>query len=716
MSSVLAALVPWLVPLVLGAPLPPAPSSEAASEAIADRADDEATDRAVDDEITVTASGLETPLGETPSAVTTLGEEALDASGAVALDDTLRRVPGFTLFRRSGSRSANPTTQGASLRGIGGSAASRALVLADGVPLNDPFGGWVSWGRVPRAAIERVEVLRGGASDLYGSAALAGVVHVLRRDPAEPAVEVEASAGELGTESASAWASGRSGRWAGAVAADVLATDGYIPVARDERGTVDAPAGVEYAAVEATAAWEAEPGTRGALGADRVFLRGSWYDEDRTNGTALETNATRIGRLTLGADGAAAGGTYTLRLWAGDQDFHQIFSAVAADRNDERKVREQDVPSETVGGRLRFVRSLETHTLVSGVDVRRVEGVSDETVFLPSGELPLASGGEQLLAGLFVEDLVRISGRLSGQLALRYDRWSNREGFRRAGGGDPERFPNRTEEAWSPRLALHFRATEDWSLTGSAYRSFRAPTLNELYRGFRVGDVVTDPNEELSAERLTGAELGAIWTPGEREPNAEPGSDRWRVRGTLFWMELEDAVANVTRETTPELILRQRQNLGRVRSRGVEIEASGSLGGTLTLDAAYLWADSEVARFPADPTLEGRRTPQVPEHQASLRLGWTAPFGLRVALQGRWAGDAYDDDRNRFPLGELTVVDLRIARPIALPGTAPGGDRLELFLAAENLLDDEYTVGRTPVTTVGSPRLALIGLRYRLGR
>lgn len=712
MSSVLAALVPWLVPLVLGATLPPTPPSEAPSEALAEKTDDEATGGAVDDEITVTASGLETPLGETPSAVTTLGEETLDASGAVALDDTLRQVPGFTLFRRSGSRAANPTTQGASLRGIGGSAASRALVLADGVPLNDPFGGWVYWGRVPRAAIERVEVLRGGASDLYGSAALAGVVHVLRRDPTEPALEVEASAGELDTQSATAWASGRHGRWAGAVAADGLSTGGYVPVARDERGAVDAPAGVEHAAVEATAAWQAGPDGPSPLGADRIFLRGSWYDEDRTNGTELETNDTRIGRWTVGADGAAAGGRYTVRLWAGDQDFHQIFSAVAAGRDTERKVREQHVPSETVGGRLRFVRSLETHTLVSGLDLRRVEGVSDETVFLPFGELPLASGGEQLLAGLFVEDLVRISERLSAQLALRYDRWSNEEGFRRAGDGRPERFPDRTEEAWSPRLALHLRATEDWSLTGSAYRSFRAPTLNELYRGFRVGDVVTDPNEDLTAERLTGAELGAVWTPGDRESSA----GGWRVRGTLFWMELEDAIANVTLGTTPELILRQRQNLGRTLSRGVELEASGRFGSSWRVDAGYLWADSEVTHFPADPTLEGRRTPQVPEHQASLRLAWTAPSDLRVALQGRWAGDAYDDDRNRFPLGEQTVVDLRIARPIDLPGTDPGGDRLKIFVAAENLLDDEYTVGRTPVTTVGSPRLARIGLRYRLGR
>lgn len=665
------------------------------------------------DEITVTASGLETALAESPTAVTVLGGAALRASAAVALDDTLRQVPGFTLFRRSGSRSANPTTQGASLRGIGGSAASRALVLADGVPLNDPFGGWVTWGRVPRLSLARVEVVRGGASDLYGSSALVGVIHLLRREPSDRALEVETSAGGQGTGEASAWGSiGRGaggGRWAGAVAADLLTTDGFIPVAPAERGVVDTPAGVEHRVFEGSLTWRAVPGEAGPGGTERIVLRGSWFDEDRANGTDLQANDTESARLTLGADGRAADGAYSLRLWAGDQDFHQTFSAVSFDRESERKVREQTVPSEEAGLTARFVRELDagddpaerSHVLVTGLDLRRVEGRSKETLFFPSGGTrPLATGGEQLLGGLYVEDLVRLSARLSAQLALRYDRWSNRRGFRRPGsaGSAAERFGARSEEAWSPRLALRFQPSGTWSLAASAYRSFRAPTLNELYRGFRVGNVVTDPNETLTAERLTGVEVGAVWTP-------EP---RWRLRGTLFRMELEDTIANVTVAITPELILRQRQNLGRSRSRGIELEASGRLGNSLTLDAGYLWTRSEVTDFPADPTLEGRRTPQVPEHQASLRLGWRAPGDLSVRLQARWADSAFDDDRNLFPLGSLTVVDVRIGRPI--------GRRLEAFLAAENLLDDDYVIGRTPVTTIGSPRLARIGVRYRLGR
>ena len=134
------------------------------------------------DAVTVTAARGDAQL-ETPAATSVVGSAAVLTSAAGALDDLLRYTPGFSLFRRSSSRIANPTTQGVTLRGVSGSGASRTLVLADGVPLNDPFGSWVYWNRVPQAAIDRVEVLRGDAGDLYGAEALGGVVQLLTFQP-----------------------------------------------------------------------------------------------------------------------------------------------------------------------------------------------------------------------------------------------------------------------------------------------------------------------------------------------------------------------------------------------------------------------------------------------------------------------------------------------------------------------------------------------------
>src|SRR5690242_13839088 len=157
--------------------------------------------------ITVTATRTETRVADTPASVVVLSREALQASAAPTLDDALRQVAGFTLFRRTGSRVANPTAQGVSLRGVGASGASRALVLEDGIPLNDPFGGWVYWDRVPREAVGRLEVVRGGVSDLYGSQAMGGVINVLTRKATTSEFSLDTSYGNENTPTGSFWSS-----------------------------------------------------------------------------------------------------------------------------------------------------------------------------------------------------------------------------------------------------------------------------------------------------------------------------------------------------------------------------------------------------------------------------------------------------------------------------------------------------------------------------
>lgn len=672
-----------LVLLLLAAAPPPVPPDSEAS-------DPEGPAAALADEIVVTATGIEGRLGETAAAVTVLDAGELSASPAVTLDEALRQVPGFTLFRRSGSRTSNPTTHGVSLRGIGGSGAGRALVLADGVPLDDPFGGWVPWGLVPSAAVERIEVLRGGASDLYGSAALAGVVQLLRRDPAAGGLVADLSAGGQGTAAGSLWVPARSGRWAGALALQGFTSEGHVQVAPAERGPVDTAAGGSHGSLEATL--ERLPDAEGA--GPRLLLRAGVFDEDRDNGTPLQVNSRRIHHASLGADRALGRGTVTARAWGAEQEFHQAFSAVTEDRAGERLVREQRVPAERIGGSVRWVGSParlgERHALVVGVEAERSEGVSAERVLLADGVLDLAAGGLQEEVALQLEELFTAAPDLSLAAGVRYDRWRNRP-------GEPAGGAARSETALSPRLALRWQPRPAWGATAAGYRSFRAPTLNELYRGFRVGDVVTEPNPALEAERLTGAEAGVVWTP-------ERGPADLRLRANLFWMRLDDPVANVTLSAAPGSILRQRRNLGRTRSRGLELEAEARLGRSWRLSGGYLFADAEVERFPAEPALEGLRVAQVPEHQGSLQL---RRRGRRAdaALHARWSGRQLDDDRNLLPLEELFVVDLRTGWRL--------GPELELYLAAENLLDEEYTVGRTPTRTIGSPRLLRLGVRWQ---
>src|SRR4051812_6326643 len=121
---------------------------------------------------------------EAPALISVLDQTEIREQPGINIDDRLRAIPGFTLFRRTSSIAANPTTQGVSLRGLGSSGASRSLVLWDGIPVNDPFGGWVYWTRIAPDELERVELSRGAATSVFGDRAMSGAISLFSR-PAE---------------------------------------------------------------------------------------------------------------------------------------------------------------------------------------------------------------------------------------------------------------------------------------------------------------------------------------------------------------------------------------------------------------------------------------------------------------------------------------------------------------------------------------------------
>ncbi|HXU08831.1 MAG TPA: TonB-dependent receptor, partial [Blastocatellia bacterium] len=511
------------------------------------------------EQMTITAARTETRLADTAASVAVLSTEDLSTTAALTIDDALRQIPGFSLFRRSGSRTANPTSQGVSLRGVGASGASRAVVLADGIPINDPFGGWVYWGRVPRESLDRIEVVQGGASSLYGTDALGGVINLIPRDTRESALSFEASYGNEQTPNVSLFAGGKLFQWAAQLSAEAFHTDGYILVDETQRGRVDTLAGAEHTAIDLTL--ERLISDRG-----RIFVRGSLFDESRENGTPVQTNNTYIRQVALGTDlNSTRAGSFSARAFALTEIFNQDFSSIAADRNTETITRSQRVPAQQVGFVTQWSRAAGSRqTLVAGVDAREVRGASDELGFT-AGRLTLAvgSGGREGTVGVFGQDIIRITPRWLLTLGVRGDRWRNFDALsssRPLPAATPvtvTRFPDRIETAFSPRVSLLHKVNENVSLVVSGYRSFRAPTLNELYRSFRVGNVLTQANTKLLAERLTGGEAGVKVSAADKRVN---------IRGTFFWSEITRPIANVTLSVTPALITRQRQNLGRTRS------------------------------------------------------------------------------------------------------------------------------------------------------
>ena len=655
----------------------------------------------VNQRVIVTATRSQTLLADVPTSDIQLTRSDLQAIPALTLDDTLRQVPGFSLFRRSSSRTANPTAQGVSLRGLGASGSSRALVLEDGIPLNDPFGAWVYWDRVPRESIADVEIAQEGSSSLYGSDALGGVIQVLTR-PAEPAaLSLETSYGNQQSPELSVWGGGQKDGWVSTFGGQVFHTDGYILVPEDQRGSVDTRAGVSDGTADLMIG-------RKIGDKSEIFARGWYFNESRDNGTPLQVNNTRIGEGALGANLDLGGaGSLRLRFYGEAERYNQTFSSVAVDRDSESLTDVQGVPSQGIGGSAVWTRAVgKRQTLVAGVDDHQEIGHSNEVIFNSGNNLrDTFTGGHQNTFGIFGEDLIQIAPRWLLSVSARYDHWSNTDAFffcTPVAGTCPANilFPDRNYDAFSPRLTLQHQFNEHVAWSASAYRAFRAPTLNELYRSFRQGNTLTEANPSLRSEQLTGGDTGVSFNGFNH---------RLEARGTFFFNEIVDPVANVTISSTPTLITRQRENLGRTRNPGFELDATAHFTRTLALSVAYQFVDAVVASFPnATPSLVGLWVAQVPHNVFTFQGRYLNPSRINISVNGRMVGKQFDDDQNMFPLGRFFTLDAMAWRSV--------GAGFELFTAVENLFDVKYATAATPVTQLGLPITARFGLRYEFPR
>ena len=560
----------------------------------------------IDERVVVTATRGDVTVRDPAAATSVLSSSDLSLSASTALDDALRSTPGFSLFRRTSSKTANPTAQGATLRGLSASGASRAIVLADGIPLNDPFGGWVYWDRVPRAAIEHVDVVRGGISDLYGADAVGGVIQIITARPDAPEVRLALDGDSTATARASTLAA-----WSGSgahiqFAGEASRTDGSFVVSEDDRGAVDRRAGVDYLTGRVQGGYDWSSGWR-AKGHVGVLA------ESRQNGTELQLNDTSERDAGGSAAGPLAGGLWEGAIQAGDQTYHQTFSSISATRDTETLTTRQTVPASSVMASTTWRRLAGTSDIIVGADVRQITATNAEVSFAPNGSIrgTTDTPGFERSGGLFAQLRVPIGDRITLVGGARGDSWQRERGGHSVG-------------EFSPRAVVSVRLSHWLAARGSVNRAFRVPTLNERIRNFRVGNVLTLANHDLQPETLLMTE-GGLLAQGSR------GS----LRTSVFTTWLDHAVTNVTLTTTPSLITRQRQNAGSVRATGLESEGDWRLARDVSLLGSLALTHS---RFEDTPGLSGNHVPQVPDWQVTGGVRWTAPRHTSAQVQLRSFG------------------------------------------------------------------------------
>jgi len=653
------------------------------------------------EEITITATRSTRTVGSVPMAVTILQSEEIERSPSKTLDELLRTSPSFTLFRRSSSVAADPSSQGVKLRNVGASGISRALVLVDGIPANDPFGGWVAWRAVPRLGLQRIEIVPGGGSALYGNYALGGVIQAFSR-PIEPNdVDLTAEYGTSDTMQVAGRAASRWGSVGGALEGEYFESDGYPVVADYARGAIDGDTPSRHATLNGRL--EIRPNSR--LGID---LKGSYFDEDLNGGTQYTTAAmTRLEFSGSARYTTHSAGVLDFALFAHDGEFKQDRARVGPGRNAEVLSAQQEVPTNDLGASVLWssqpLHRGGTHSITVGTDARSIDGTTHERLYPTLASLPgnptvqRNAGGDQRLLGVFAQDLYDYSDSVSASLALRYDRWQNLSGWRaeRAYDGTETmtEFDDRSDAEFSPKAGLRVRVNPWLSGRGTVYRSFRAPTLDELYRPFQVGTVRTDSNENLSPETVSGAEVG-FDLGGQTGPTA---------RLTAFWNKMQDPIVNVSTGTNT----RQRQNLGEARIQGLEFDSSWAFAQHWSAGLAYTLAQTEVTEAPGQPQLLGKQLPQAPEDLARLSLSFDDPGLLTANLQVRYVGKQYENDINTLPMEDVVLTDVFASWHVT--------ERLDLLVAVENVFDETYLVGRSGVDTIGQPRFVHGGFRLRLG-
>ncbi|HUX27773.1 MAG TPA: TonB-dependent receptor [Terracidiphilus sp.] len=655
---------------------------------------------AASEQVTVTA--YRTPMGELESPATTrlLTTTALNTTASITLDDKLRQLPGVELFRRSSSLVANPTSQGISLRGLGSTSASRTLVTEDDVPLNDAIGGWIHWQEQPELSVQSVELVRGGASDLYGSSAIGGVVNVIPARPSGNEAELRSSYGAEGTFDNSLLAQTKRGPWGLLTAGGALGTDGYIQMAPWLRGPVDSASNVHSQNALLLAEHD-----RGPL---RLFVRGSGFSEARNNGTPGQTNGTRLWRYAAGGDWQTArGGSGALRLYGSTEHYRQTFTSVSnlpdfgdpncTTRCGETPTRFALIPDNELGAVAHWTQPLSAGlVLLAGADVHDVRVWDRERTYGSRAQLTNL-GDHQRDSGAYAEAMWSHKAWTIAASA-RMDWFQNYDGQQTIWTGSewapaPTQPPSLGEHIFDPRMGLSRKLWNHWAVSASGFRAFRAPTPSELYRSTQVGNKLTKPNPSLQSERATGWETGLAteWHWGT-------------IRTSYFLTQVNRPITAVTLNAQSSPILLERENLGQIESRGISVDFELAPARWLAIDGGYQHAHATVTRGSQDL---GNWIPEVARNMATLNLRAYKPRLGTLSLQSKLSGRQYDDDANLYMLHGYFRLDAYASHDL--------GSRFQLFAAGENLFDRQIEVSKTPSTTLGSPRVARVGFQVRFG-
>ena len=624
------------------------------------------------------ATGSQQSLHRLPVAASVLDTAAVQSSAAATSDALLRALPGFD---RNRSNSAF-TNYGQLRVSFGGAGNDRGLVLADGFPAQDAFGGQVDWGAYPPGEIVRAELLRGAGSALYGSGAIGGVLALDTRGPsaaahAPPEGRLALGAGGLGESDLSLFYRAPLGAKLAASLWTSSVQSAYYDLPPGTRSSVDEIARSQSDATQfriRTVGGSSTIEAAGLFATDAQAQGRPNYDFGRT----LQQGSLRYahaGERTTTSVSAYVRATTVLNVADQSPTAPGVLRYI------------QHVPTWENGVFASWLSTGAHLDLEARGDARSVHGISDQRG--GDGMLQSMGSGAQSLAGVALQARLH-GGRFEALAGARYDQVEFAAGAlvdRSAKGVTTiTPAPARTDSAVSPRVAFRFDLSPAVALRASSGAGFRVPYLNELVRGFQIGAVRMAPNPGLVPERSRSDALGIDVAN----------------RGSRFALDLNrslvnDAIAFVT--ISP--VLQQRQNVTRTRTDGATATYATLLAPCTRL---RLSGATQYARVLAGPAASiGKRLAFVPDREATAAIDTQAGM-TRYGFEASFLGAAYADDLNTQPLGSALLLGARVTAPLSAGAT--------LTLAAENLTNRIYL---SSVDRLGPPAAVTLRLAIPVG-
>jgi iron complex outermembrane receptor protein len=626
--------------------------------------------------------------------VNVLTPEQIATSPARETQDLLREIPGVELPRTSSV--VGGTAQIVSIRGVD---EGRTVVTADGIPINDAWGEWIDWSKLPKGSVERVEVLEGGSSSLYGNGGIGGAISFFTRQTAPGSVRLTTDGGSRNSRHIFASVGVPLGDQVSlSLTGDYGDGGGYQIISKDSgsAGPVDRVS--QSVRRNALARLEYAPSSKFSL-----FVTAHTFNDNRDLGSALAVTSRNANDGTFGVNyGSQSTGLLTARAWDSEQNEDQYTSSITAvsgvARSKETKTAWLHIPTRDIGGGVQWSRDrifgLQSFTV--GADYRRMTGNTSEIDYSTTNGSQTAylySGGTQVLSGAFANAVYVPVKPVSIELSARYDHWGNNDGFAVVqptnGTNTFTNYDNRSRDAFSPRGGVRWQVVDQFALHAAAYEAFRAPNLAELYRRFTSGTTVSLPNPSLKPEFGVGYETGFDWQPAS-----------WvQLKGTGYNVDMRDFNTFVTISTG----VRQRLNVQQSRARGGEAYLALRPIQPLYITASLNYLDAKIVSGPTG-TVVGTRIGRVPVQRQNVRVTYTSRTLGAFTVTGRHEG--VTTTLQGVPLAPFTLYDAQYRREIIREVAG--------FIQVENLTDTKYQVGLSAaingVVSLGMPRTVRVGL------